>query len=200
MLDRSWLRLASIAMPMTLMAPSASADAPIDPNAYYCSGELKSAELGRLQVHVFANKKNAVRNLEAEWWSSSKNPSIRAFWRSKDLGRGSMSVSYPGVSSQNRTRLEIGNCHGDQNVCGRSAHYAGNFRHNKGGVGAVALWGAVISIGSEWGDIYFQVQEDTGTVLREDKLPVSTLLAVEREMSGLIDAVEKKTDLLKDQC
>lgn len=200
MLDRSWLRIASIAIPMTLMAPSASADVPFDPNAYFCGEELKNAELGRLKVHIFANKKNAVRRLEAQWWSSSKNPSIRAFWRNKNWGRGSMTVSYHGISSQNRTRLEIGNCHGDQNVCGRSAHYASNFRHNKGGVGAAALWGAVIAIGSERGDIYFQVQEDTGTVLREDKLPVSTLLAVEREMSRLIDAVERKTDLLKDQC
>ena len=200
MLDRSWLRFASIAIPTTLIVPSASADAPIDPNAYYCSEELKNAELGRFQVHIFASKKNAVRNLEAQWQSSSKNPSIRVFWRSKDLARGSMSVSYPNVSSQNKTRLEIGNCHGDQNVCGRSAHYAGNFRYNEGGVGVGALWGAVISIGSEWGHLYFQVQEDTGTVLREDKLAVSTLLAVEREMSGLIDAVEKKIDRLKDQC
>ncbi len=192
--------------PVAIATP-ANGSVVFDPNAYHCSEELKSAELGWFQATIFANKKHGVQFIESQWRSGLKTPRIKGFWRhrnyklgSPDFGLGNFTVSYNAIDSKNKVRIQIGDCYGNQNVCGRGTDYATDFRHADGSLYAPANWGAVVSIGRGRGDLYIQIQDETGAVLREDKLPVATLLAVEKEMTRLMDFASEKEARLKDQC
>ncbi len=111
-----------------------------------------------------------------------------------------MGIRYNSIESIVKVRLEIGICNGNQNICGPSMHYATNFKETKESVSANANWGVVSAIGRRFGKLYFQVQDETGKVIREDKMEISTLLAVEQEMSRLMSAVEAKSVDFQNQC
>lgn len=191
-----------IATPLLCISATTSANSTviIDPNDYVCGEELKSEELGYLQVLLSANKKSDSKSIQGEWLSKpAKYPSFKASWLNESFESGRFFVTYD-VSSTNKVRIEIGDCQGNQALCGRSAHYATNFRQAVGSVEAIAVWGAVLAIGRVRGDLYFQLQDDAGTVLREDKMPVATLERVELEMRRLMATVEERQARWKDAC
>lgn len=188
------------ALASTAVALNTNATVIVDPNDYVCTEEFKSAELGLLQARIFANKKSGVRSLEGEWYSRSTAQRIKGFWRGRDFRIGNFIISYNGINSSNKVRIQIGDCYGNQNICGTGTDYATDFRLTDGNLHALANWGAVVSIGRARGDLYIQIQDEAGAVLREDKLPVATLLQVENEMTRLMGAVVEKESRLKDQC
>ncbi|NYF33332.1 hypothetical protein [Sphingopyxis sp. JAI108] len=195
---------ATVSMTVT---SSAHGDTPHDPDAYNCLEELRSTEFGTLQAYVYANKRSDYLSFEGEWRTDFKSvPRIRVFWNGRafsldrDLKRGRFHITYSGIVSANKVRIHLGGCPRNRDACKGGADYTSAFEQNSGYLRASLNWDDAVSIGRGQGYLYIQIQDEVGAVLREDKLPVATLLAVEREMGRLMDAVSEKQARLKDRC
>ncbi|WP_257548004.1 hypothetical protein [Sphingopyxis sp. DBS4] len=190
----------------TMIAVPARGDTPYDPDAYYCREEPTSPEFGTLQAYIYANKRSDYRSFEGEWRSNTKAPRIRAHWggslfsRDRNVERGIIQFSYNNVVSANKVRIHIGSCPMNQKSCKSARDYASDFKQGGGYLSVSNNWGAVVSIGRAKRNLYIQIQDEAGAVLREDRLPMAMLLNVEKEMSRLMDAASEKQARLKDQC
>lgn len=186
-----------------LLPISSYADVVIDPNAYECVEQLSSTELGILEARISGSKGTEISGFTARWFMYPKFPKVGARWDENDIGRGVFNIGFDSIIPPIKGRIVIGNCRSDQKGCGLTAQYSTNFRQRDGivstSVFASGPWGPLVSSLKQAGQLAFQLQDQKGVALREEHVPVATLLTVDREMRLLMDAVATKhADFLLD--
>lgn len=199
--------LLGLGAPFLLVGMPAAAKVIIDPDLYSCVEQTDHDTLGTLQANLSVNVKSGDRSFEANWRSNSKTPYFEAYWHGDDLAQGRLFITSYGVQSPNMVRLEIGECGSNPMFCNQGSEYtayATNFAISEGAVRARTIWGIVVLIGERTDRLFFKVRdEQTGTVIREDKIDLATLFAVEQEIARMRASLEAKTvdlDTVAERC